>query len=346
MADPELDERQRRLLELVYEHFDRELAWPERRLVQRRLVQRGQYDIEVEVLAEQLRPRFVYLEDSIGGEIRLMLRGFRAIYRTVEPQDFMSFLRLAVERYQAHDVATPTISTADLAQRYGMDARRIGKVDLLLRHEYFIARRSNRAPGDGPFEWTVDDSVWKYKDAYDIDRYLDLRAKHIEEQGRAPAPPVTLLASEGVPLPSSTPEVFEEAQRGEELRLTISDPELRRRCADILDSDGPFDRVVREACVVLEDRVRRTIGVGARLRGTALMEHAFGPKDGKLRFSDDSEVQRGVMELYRGTMAFFRNPTGHGLQDLPRDEAIRVVVLVDLLLGLLGRHDVGEGPPR
>ena len=65
------------------------------------------------------------------------------------------------------------------------------------------------------------------------------------------------------------------------------------------------------------------------------MEHAFSPREPLVRFSYDPEVQRGAMELYRGVMAFFRNPAGHGLQDLPHDQAARVVLLVDLLLGLL-----------
>lgn len=39
--------------------------------------------------------------------------------------------------------------------------------------------------------------------------------------------------------------------------LVIHDAELRQRCADLLGAPGNYDRVVREATTVLEDRIRR-----------------------------------------------------------------------------------------
>src|SRR5438094_5679605 len=149
-----------------------------------------------------------------------------------ELQDFVCFLRLAVERYQAHDVATPTIHTSELVQRCSMDPGRLRKFDLLLQREYFIAQSSHRAPDGGPAEWSVDDSVWKYKDAYDIDRYLALRAQLIEEVRHEVVPPVSLLASEGAPQDPGTS--LDGAATSEDLRVEISDPELRRRCSDLL----------------------------------------------------------------------------------------------------------------
>jgi hypothetical protein len=46
------------------------------------------------------------------------------------------------------------------------------------------------------------------------------------------------------------------------LPALIADDELRRRCEDLLAADSHYDRVVREACVILEDRVRKTIRTG------------------------------------------------------------------------------------
>ncbi|MBO0783437.1 MAG: hypothetical protein J2P37_31890, partial [Ktedonobacteraceae bacterium] len=36
----------------------------------------------------------------------------------------------------------------------------------------------------------------------------------------------------------------------------VADPDLRQRCEDLLSADKHYDRVIREACVILEDRVR------------------------------------------------------------------------------------------
>lgn len=118
----------------------------------------------------------------------------------------------------------------------------------------------------------------------------------------------------------------------------ISDDELRGRCEDLLAADAHHDRVVREACVILEDRVRRAIGASKSLVGTSLMERAFGPKSGLLQLSDEDQEQLGAMQAYRGVMAFFRNAAGHNLIDsYTQEDALRFVVFVDLLLTMVGK---------
>ena len=126
----------------------------------------------------------------------------------------------------------------------------------------------------------------------------------------------------------------------------IADDELRRRCEDLLTADEHHDRVIREACVILEDRVRKAIGAGKNVIGTSLMERAFG-KNGPLRLSDEDQEQLGAMLVYRGVMAFFRNAAGHNLIDTySQEDALRFVVFVDLLLAMVGRisdqQDSGE----
>jgi uncharacterized protein (TIGR02391 family) len=96
--------------------------------------------------------------------------------------------------------------------------------------------------------------------------------------------------------------------------------------------------VIREACVILEDRVRKAVGADKSLLGTSLMEQSFGSNKGVLRLSDDDKEQRGAMELYRGVMAFFRNAAGHNVIDsYTQEDALRFVVFVDLLLAMVGR---------
>jgi hypothetical protein len=96
--------------------------------------------------------------------------------------------------------------------------------------------------------------------------------------------------------------------------------------------------VIREACVVLEDRVRRAIAADKGVVGTALMEKAFGVKGGRLKCSANDQEQLGAMQIYRGVMAFFRNAAGHNIADTYRQEgALRFVAMIDLLLSLVGQ---------
>lgn len=113
----------------------------------------------------------------------------------------------------------------------------------------------------------------------------------------------------------------------------IRDEELRRRCEDLLAAGAHYDRVVREACVILENRVRVAIGADKDVVGTTLMERAFSAKSGLLQLSRLDQEQVGAMQLYRGVMAFFRNDAGHHLIDTySQEDALRLVAWIDLLL--------------
>lgn len=117
----------------------------------------------------------------------------------------------------------------------------------------------------------------------------------------------------------------------------IADDELRQRCEDLLAAEAHHDRVVREACVILEDRVRKAIGAGKGIVGVSLMQRAFG-KNGPLRLSEHDQEQVGVMQIYGGVMGFFRNAAGHNLIDsYTQEDALRFVIFVDLLLAMVSK---------
>jgi uncharacterized protein (TIGR02391 family) len=112
----------------------------------------------------------------------------------------------------------------------------------------------------------------------------------------------------------------------------IADPELRVRTQDLLAAPGHFDRVLREASVVLESRIRKLTGSKAQA-GVAVMEQAFSPKAGPLALSTDPKLQQAAMQLYASVMGFIRNDVGHGLKDeVTEQDAWRFVAMVDLLL--------------
>jgi uncharacterized protein (TIGR02391 family) len=231
-------------------------------------------------------------------------------------------------------------------QRCSLDAKRLRKLDALLEAEIYITHPSARAPDGGPFEWEIDDEITRYQDVFTIDEYLVARTRELEALAKADIPPVQLLAAEGIPLGlvpeefGSSPDIAAAtAPAPQTLGAVIVDVELRERCGDLLLAGGKFDRAIREAAVVLEDRVRAAVGGSGRI-GVPLMEYAFGAAKPRLRLSENQREQIGAMQLYAGIMAFFRNPTGHSLKDTySREDALRFVAMVDLLLQMVERAE-------
>jgi len=118
--------------------------------------------------------------------------------------------------------------------------------------------------------------------------------------------------------------------------ITFVDDEVRERCADLLARPGKADTAVREACVVLEDRLRRAAGLGKEVIGVELVDRCLSPKDGKLVLSEIAAEQQGIHQLYRGTIGFFKNPTSHRIiQEYDVTRARQVVGLIDTLLAVL-----------
>jgi uncharacterized protein (TIGR02391 family) len=111
------------------------------------------------------------------------------------------------------------------------------------------------------------------------------------------------------------------------------DDELRERCLDLLVRPGKADTAVREACVLLEDRIRKVAGLRQDVFGVDVVDQALGQKSGVLLFSDVPAEQQGIHSLYRGVIGFFKNPTSHRLiEDYDVTRARQVVGLIDTLL--------------
>ena len=125
-------------------------------------------------------------------------------------------------------------------------------------------------------------------------------------------------------------------------RLEISDDVLRRRCLDLLDAPGDFDRAVNQAMIVLEDRVRTMTGLPETMVGKALMNKAFGD-DGPIILSSIPPEQDGSRLHFMGMYGMLRNPTGHRIvETYGREDAVAVVAYVDFLLRLLARNASGQ----
>jgi uncharacterized protein (TIGR02391 family) len=115
----------------------------------------------------------------------------------------------------------------------------------------------------------------------------------------------------------------------------LQDQQLRERCRDILLASSHFDRPIREATLILEDRIRKKSGLGG-MNGDALVGAAFNPELSKtlLRVaSNDPDDQRGFTQIMRGIVPTFRNKTHHQIiNTFSREDAMRVCAFIDVLL--------------
>jgi len=125
----------------------------------------------------------------------------------------------------------------------------------------------------------------------------------------------------------------EKVDKGGSILHEIVDDVLKKRLSRL--GSPPLDTIIREAGVVLEDRLRAVGGVDSQLHGVDLVDAALAPGRGTLLFSTHPGEQDGVRMLYRGAMQFIRNPPMHRLIDYHESTAELFIRLIDSLLQLL-----------
>lgn len=108
---------------------------------------------------------------------------------------------------------------------------------------------------------------------------------------------------------------------------------------------GEFEAAAFLAMREVEIAVRKKIRAPDSLIGTKLTKHAFNPENGPLSdVAIDLGERVGLMELYSGALATFRNPVSH--RDIDYGDPIQaseVVLFADLLLRMLDRMKVRRG---
>jgi uncharacterized protein (TIGR02391 family) len=102
---------------------------------------------------------------------------------------------------------------------------------------------------------------------------------------------------------------------------------------------GEFELAVFAAMKEVEVRVRELAQAAQSLLGVKLMQHAFSAEKGALTDPDaDPGEQVAMMELFKGAIGLFKNPTSHRPVDYDDPTlASEVILFADLLLRLLDR---------
>lgn len=134
--------------------------------------------------------------------------------------------------------------------------------------------------------------------------------------------------------------------------LVIRDVTLRQRCFDLLRAPGNFDRVIREATVILEDRIRskvshvtlaRLIPQSADQSGEKLINKLLSPNTPVIVFSGDKDARVAFHKMLLGINAFLRNPHHHRLDDTVEwSWAWSIVGLIDQLIYLIDNCTTSE----
>lgn len=106
--------------------------------------------------------------------------------------------------------------------------------------------------------------------------------------------------------------------------LTIKDEVLIGRCHDLLQAPDNFDRVVREATIILEDRLRNRISHdrltylipdSAKQTGENLVNILLAPGNPVLSISTDQRERAAFHRIMLGVFAYLRNPFHHHVDD-------------------------------
>lgn len=129
-----------------------------------------------------------------------------------------------------------------------------------------------------------------------------------------------------------------------DLRLEeiIKDSELLSRCVDPFN-DGRYEEAIFVAYKLVEETVRHKAGLTNADIGVDLMSKAFNPESGKLTVPSCTlpQEQQGVHALFRGAIAFFKNPSSHRTVNYEnRLMAIKIITFAEMLLNIASTSKV------
>jgi uncharacterized protein (TIGR02391 family) len=328
-------------LEVIFERFDTDAAWPRLDELQRRL---DRIDDKTDLL-EMARhlPKELGILDLSTPRVSLKVRALNVL-PSAKPllAVFIQVVQLAVQRYLADD-GMPRIRADDLRDRFELDADTQRKVGLLLDGEPLILGGGTGNLTDPTWERDLARSIRELRAVDSVEAYLEAQARVLDAPP-AYAPPIprrVLVTTSPVetPQPADRPPTTSASTLASVssplvLRLDDLHPIIREACTSRFLSKHYADGVQR-AATALRDYVRKRSGL-RNLDGVDLMSQAFSAKDPVLVVANlDSRtgqsVQLGTMQLAQGAMAALRNPPAHERLDLDPAEAMTMVATLSLI---------------
>ncbi len=113
--------------------------------------------------------------------------------------------------------------------------------------------------------------------------------------------------------------------------------------------DGYYADAVEAACKTLNTRVRDIVldQTGEELDGAGLMRKAFSPGNPIIRIATPAsksghDTQQGFMDIFAGVMTGIRNPKAHDNETITKEDALRKLILISLLMFKIDERIITE----
>lgn len=127
-----------------------------------------------------------------------------------------------------------------------------------------------------------------------------------------------------------------------QLEQIIKNDKLLSKCLNNFNDDD-FETAIFSAYKLVEEEVRTKAMLEADDLGVVLMTKALHPDNGKLKIPACQlhQEQEGVYNLFKGSIAFFKNPSSHRTVNYDdRLIALKIITLAELLLQILSTAEM------
>ena len=173
----------------------------------------------------------------------------------------------------------------------------------------------------------------------------------IQEEVRSSLPSVfAQQRTNDAPAPARSTIVNRKSQLAAAIEYLLQDEELRERCADLLKARKHYDRAIREATTVLDDRLKKLTGIKGILPQDLIGKVLNAdPHRAIIVVSSERSEQEGFFSICKGLGLSFRNPTHHNLSNkFTQQDAMKFCGFIDAILALLsqGRLQVGQATTK
>ena len=138
-----------------------------------------------------------------------------------------------------------------------------------------------------------------------------------------------------------------EEREGKEERLddvwALVHPFITTIAKDRMES-GFYADAVENACKALNNRVREIVQAktGEESDGAKLMQKAFSADNPIIKLEKGTsqsahDTQLGYMQIFSGVMTGIRNPKAHEIENITREDALRKLIMLSILMYKLDR---------
>jgi hypothetical protein len=189
---------------------------------------------------------------------------------------------------------------------------------------------------------TAAQLIWAKQLGIGVTSALARAAPEVRQEVRSVGAP----RPERAPLPHPSPRNHRKsaAISDQTIRALIRDQQLYGRCKDLFRAKQHFDRVIREATTLLDDRLKTRTGI-QNLSPENLVNKAMNPEPDRavIEVSSNSAEQAGFHSICKGIMLAFRNKAHHSLSDaFTREDALKFCGFLDTLLSMIDNATIHQ----